>query len=58
MTRVFRLAFLAPSVVEAILAGRQRQGVTANMLTLHHQLSERWGEQERALLPDRAGGEG
>jgi site-specific DNA recombinase len=54
MTRVIRLAFLAPSVVDAILAGRQRQGVTANMLTLQHRLSERWGEQEQALLPDRA----
>jgi site-specific DNA recombinase len=51
VTRVVRLAFLPPSVVDAILAGRQRSGVTATMLRTQHQLLGGWAEQERELLP-------
>jgi hypothetical protein len=34
LARVVRLAFLAPATTEAILAGRQRAGVTIASLTL------------------------
>jgi site-specific DNA recombinase len=50
VTRVVRLAFLAPSVTDAILAGRQRIGVNATMLTLQHRLAGRWTAQEQELL--------
>jgi site-specific DNA recombinase len=53
VTRVVRLAFLAPNVVEAVLAGEQRSEVSATMLTLQHQLSANWAVQEAALLPAR-----
>jgi site-specific DNA recombinase len=51
MTRVLRLAFLAPAVTEAILAGRQRAGVTTASLTLEGTLSPDWQVQMAALLP-------
>ena len=51
VTRVVRLAFLAPIVLEAILNGRQRVGVDARRLTLAGPLPARWVAQEAALLP-------
>jgi len=43
LTRVFRLAFLAPDVVEAILEGRQPGGVT--LQSLRGQLPDEWAGQ-------------
>lgn len=51
LTRVVRLAFLAPAVTDAILAGRQRAGVTAASLTLGPPLSADWQTQREVLLP-------
>jgi site-specific DNA recombinase len=53
LTRVVRLAFLAPAVTEAILAGRQRAGVTVASLTLEGGISPDWQAQIAALLPMR-----
>ncbi len=50
-TRVVRLAFLAPAVTEAILAGRQRAGVTAASLTLESIIPANWHTQKAAFLP-------
>ena len=55
LTRVVRLAFLSPAVTEAILAGRQRAGVTVAKLTLEDSVVADWREQAAALLPARAG---
>ena len=52
-TRVVRLAFLAPAVTEAILAGRQRAGVTAASLTLERIIPADWQAQKAAFLPVR-----
>lgn len=49
MTRVVRLAFLAPEVVEAILAGRTRAGVDAKALLATGAVPADWARQ-RALL--------
>jgi hypothetical protein len=43
LTRVFRLAFLAPEVVEAILDGRQPTGLT--LQSLRGQLPDQWSSQ-------------
>ena len=51
VTRVVRLAFLAPAVLEAILDGRQRVWVDARRLTLAGPLPTRWVAQQAALLP-------
>ncbi|MCU6455264.1 recombinase family protein [Sphingomonas sp. A2-49] len=51
LTRVVRLAFLAPAVTEAILAGRQRVGVTAASLTLGDAIPADWQAQKALLLP-------
>ncbi len=51
LTRVVRLAFLAPAVTDAILAGRQRAGVTAGRLTLGEPLPADWQAQMALLLP-------
>ncbi len=54
LTRVVRLAFLAPAVTEAILAGRQRAGVTAASLTLGDGVPADWHAQRAMLLPATA----
>ncbi len=43
------LAFLAPDIVEAILAGTQPVDLTAETLIKHTELPQAWAEQ-KALL--------
>lgn len=50
LTRVVRLAFLAPAVTDAILAGRQRMGVTVGRLTLGEPFPADWQAQKESLL--------
>jgi site-specific DNA recombinase len=49
LARVLRLAHLAPSVVEAILAGREPEGLTVNRLMKQVQLPLEWDAQRRVL---------
>ena len=51
LTRVLRLAFLSPAVVDAVLAGTLRAGVSAKTLTLDAIIPACWDEQRGALLP-------
>ena len=51
VARVLRLAFLAPAVTEAILAGRQRAGVTVASLTAEGAIAAHWQTQIASLLP-------
>ena len=51
MTRIVRLAFLSPAVVEAVLAGKQRTGVDVGRLTLDAPVPGSWREQQLLLLP-------
>lgn len=51
LARVLRLAFLAPAVTEAVLAGRQRAGVTVASLTLGDLFPADWQSQIALLLP-------
>ena len=53
VTRVLRLAFLAPWTTEAILAGRQRAGVTVASLTLKGTVEPEWRVQATGMLPLR-----
>lgn len=55
VTRITRLAFLAPTVTEAILAGQQRACVTAASLTADGAVDPDWQSQIAAMLPGRAG---
>jgi site-specific DNA recombinase len=48
-TRVVRLAFLAPDIVAAILAGKQPAGLTANNLMADTRLPLDWQQQRAAL---------
>jgi DNA invertase Pin-like site-specific DNA recombinase len=50
--RLTRLAFLAPRIVEAIVAGHQPPELTAKALTERMELPLLWSEQERALSID------
>lgn len=50
LTRVVRLAFLAPDVTDAILAGRQRLGITVGRLTLGEPLPADWHAQKALML--------
>ena len=47
--RLIRLAFLAPAIVEAIVAGRQPPQLTAEVLTRRTRLPYVWDEQQRML---------
>ncbi len=51
VTRVLRLAFLAPAVVEAILAGNIRAGVDGATLTATGAVPALWAAQVAAVLP-------
>jgi site-specific DNA recombinase len=54
MTRVVRLAFLAPAVIEAALAGNLRAGIDAAALLETGAIPELWEEQVAKFLPARA----
>jgi hypothetical protein len=47
--RLTRLAFLAPRIVEAIVAGQQPPALTAKALTERTELPLLWSEQEQAV---------
>jgi site-specific DNA recombinase len=47
--RLTRLAFLAPRIVEAIVAGHQPPALTAKALTERIELPLSWSDQERAV---------
>ena len=49
--RVLRLAFLSPSIIEAMLEGRLRAGIDAKALLLDATLPACWKHQEQLLLP-------
>lgn len=51
LTRVFRLSFLAPEVVEAILDGRQPRGLT--LQSLRGQVPDEWLSQTEPSVPTR-----
>ncbi|UVO50187.1 recombinase family protein [Sphingomonas sp. SUN019] len=51
LTRVLRLAFLSPAVVDAILAGALRTGVSARTVTLDTIIPACWQQQRMLLLP-------
>ena len=51
VTRVLRLAFLAPAVVDALLAGTLRAGVDGAALTATGGVPPLWSEQIAAMLP-------
>jgi site-specific DNA recombinase len=51
MTRVVRLAFLAPVVVEAIVAGKAKAGIGGASLTATEAIAAAWNEQKHILLP-------
>ena len=51
LTRVVRLAFLSPEITEAILAGKQRAGITGKMLTVEMPIDISWTRQANVLLP-------
>ncbi|MCK8458556.1 recombinase family protein [Sphingomonas faeni] len=53
VTRIVRLAFLAPEVVEAILAGRCRVAIDGTSLTATGAVPALWPDQVRMLLPAR-----
>lgn len=50
LTRVFRLAFLAPDITESILAGKQPAALTVHRLTLAARVAQSWDDQRRQLL--------
>src|ERR1035441_3139174 len=47
--RLIRLAFLAPTIIEAIATGHQPPELTAKALTKRIELPLIWSEQERAV---------
>jgi hypothetical protein len=49
LIRMLRLAYLAPEIVEAVLAGREPDGLTVNKLMKAVQLPLAWDEQRRVL---------
>jgi site-specific DNA recombinase len=49
VSRLLRLAFLAPAIVEAILEGRQPADLTAQMLLKRSALPRDWAAQKRVL---------
>ena len=51
MTRVVRLAFLAPDVVEAVLAGKTKVGIDAKALLTGGAIPSAWAKQAELLLP-------
>jgi hypothetical protein len=52
--RLLRIAFLAPEIVEAILAGKQPVGLTANRLATIPEIPADWAEQRMLILGTKA----
>jgi site-specific DNA recombinase len=52
VTRVLRLAFLAPSIVETILDGTQPPELSADRLMLRTELPLDWGRQRSSMLAE------
>jgi len=52
VTRVLRLAFLAPEVVDAILSGRQRAGIDGLALMGSGAIDPAWAAQRKTFMPD------
>ena len=50
MSRVLRLAFLSPAVIEAILTGRQKADVDGAMLLARGAIDAAWGAQKEQFL--------
>lgn len=50
LTRVLTLAFLAPDITEAVLAGAQPAALTVHRLTIGEGRAQRWDEQRLQLL--------
>ena len=48
-TRVYRLSFLAPTIVKTILQGREPAELTANKLMLTRKLASAWSGQHHQL---------
>jgi site-specific DNA recombinase len=48
-TRLVRLSYLAPDIVQAILDGRQPRDLTPDKLLAHSRLPIGWHEQRTAL---------
>jgi hypothetical protein len=48
-TRLVRLSYLAPDIMQAILDGRQPRGLTADKLLAHSRLPLAWDEQRKVL---------
>ena len=48
-TRLVRLSYLAPDIIQAILDGRQPRDLNADKLLLHSRLPLAWNEQRTAL---------
>ena len=51
VSRVTRLAFLTPDVVDAIIAGRQLAVIDGRALTAPNAIAAVWAAQRRQLLP-------
>jgi len=49
VTRVLRLAFLSPDIVQAIVEGRHPVELTADRLTLHEKIALDWTVQRSTL---------
>lgn len=52
MTRVVRLAFLSPKVVDALLAGHFRHTIDGTKLTAPGAIHSVWADQQLSLLPN------
>lgn len=52
ITRVVRLAFLAPTIIDMILSGGQLASVDRSSLTATAAIPICWSGQHRALLPE------
>jgi site-specific DNA recombinase len=50
VSRVVRLNFLAPRIVEAILTGQHLANLDAKRLLTMHDLPLAWSKQEKAIL--------
>ena len=48
-TRLVRLSYLAPDIIQAILDGRQPRDLTADKLLAHSRLPLGWHEQRTVL---------